>query len=102
MKVLNVVKNASACALVTMLVGCASLDSVSKLHINSKNTGVIYGAVLGIDEQNNPNEISKVCASVKNSDKRCLEQDKYKAVFVLSCQCLFRSAPQFACKSAPV
>jgi hypothetical protein len=77
MKVLNVVKNVSACVLVTMLVGCASGAVVAKKMVgNTDKSGVIYGfAGVATDV-----DAVSLCKSIGGKDPRCINASDYYVV----------------------
>ena len=80
MKVTNVLKNVGVGVLVTMLVGCASVGSVTNKMVNNTQGGTIYGTG-GVATDVN---VSDICKSINNRDPRCANADDYFAVAVMS------------------
>ena len=80
MKVTNVLKNVGVGVLVMMLVGCASVGSVTNKMVNNTQGGVIFG-VGGIDSETS---VREVCKLIKNKDARCAHPDEFVAVAVIS------------------
>ena len=80
MKVTNVLKNVGVGVLVTMLVGCASVDSVTNKMVNNTQGGVIFGTG-AVDTTAN---VSDVCRSINNKDSRCNESDDYSLIVVIA------------------
>ena len=74
-------KDLVAAGLVLALTGCASLDGAVKSHANNTyklsrdGSGIVYG-LLGTDML----DISSACAAINNTDSRCLNKEKYKAM----------------------
>lgn len=72
-----VVKGLSISALMAMMVGCASLDAVSRnqlkvqSNMSSDGTDFVYGSMSGTDEK----ERHAICAAIQNSDPKCTNDD---------------------------
>ena len=80
MKVTNVLKNVGVGVLVTMLVGCASVGSAARGSVSNNKTGVLYGYV----STELKSTAKELCDSIKNSDERCREANKYQSVAIVS------------------
>lgn len=80
MKVTNVLKNVGVGVLVTMLVGCASVGSVTNKMVNNTQGGVIYGAA----SISSDFSAIDVCKAISNKDPRCAHPEDFVVVPVLA------------------
>ena len=85
MKLNNGLKFAGIGMALAVIVGCASVESVSKLTINNTKSGVIYGIANFAKAKSNDEkeDLNRICEAAA-TDERCLKKDEYKAVYVAS------------------
>lgn len=67
-------------ALLTNLVGCASVGSVSNKMVSNERAGVLYGYA-GVDSSAS---VKDLCEAIKNKDPRCISPEEYLLVPVFS------------------
>ena len=80
MKVTNVLKNVGVGVLVTMMVGCASVGSVTNKMVNNTQNGVIYGAAAVVTGFS----VIDACNTMNNKDARCSHPEDFVVVSVIS------------------
>lgn len=80
MNVFKCVVKVLALAGLVSLVGCASVESASKGTISNNKNGILYGYA-STDISTTTKEL---CDSIKNSDARCGDAEKYQPVTLIS------------------
>ncbi|MGB4811341.1 MAG: hypothetical protein WBP13_02515 [Methylophilaceae bacterium] len=86
--VVNAVKMLVVAAVALSAVGCANVGALSQKNLDKGDaqSREIIGVVgyLTSASETALETSAKACAGIKNADARCLEQDKYRAVVIMS------------------